>query len=229
MTFLKRSNLQTDIHSKVVELLDQRDILHSSVDLVRFSWVEEPKDVKENEDVEDDEDTEDDEDVEENRDDKDDEGVEDFEDIKIEIAPYGTVVTTPVTIWVGVLPNTLTGEVASHSSNDILNLLKEHFISDVDVAYRESVVTDFSGPELFAPVWHFDPLKAVIDPVTNALGLPIADLGTLENQGTMGFYFRAGKDLYAVTARHVLFPEDEGNNPYSYAGTFFSPRIWAQF
>src|SRR5258705_2396222 len=39
----------------------------------------------------------------------------------------------------------------------------------------------------------------------------------------MGFYFRVRKALYAVTARHILFPEDEGNDAYSYVGTFF-PR-----
>ena len=197
MAFSKHSNLWTDFRSKVVELLDQRNIQHSSVDLVRFSWVEE------------------------NEEDEDDEGIE---DVDIEIAPYRTVVTTPVTIWVGVLPDTLTGEVAFHSSNDILDLLKEHGISDIDVAYRESVVRGFSGPELFAPVSDFDPLKAVINPVTTALGLPIAGLKTLMSQGTMGFYFRVGKDLYAVTARHVLFPDDEGNNPYSYVGMFFFPE-----
>jgi len=196
VTFSKRSNLRIDIRSKVVELLDERYIHHSSVDLVRFSWVEE------NEDGEDDEEI----------------------DVDTEVAPYGTVVTTPVTIWVGVLPDTLTGEVAFQSSNDILALLTNHGISDVDVAYRESVVRVFSGPELFAPVSDLDPLKAVIDPVTTALGLPIAGLKTLSNQGTMGFYFRVDDKLYAVTARHVLLPEYEGNNPYCYVGTFFSPR-----
>ncbi|KAI1791811.1 hypothetical protein LXA43DRAFT_1136373, partial [Ganoderma leucocontextum] len=173
---LGEDDLWATIRSNVIKLLDQRNIQHSSVDLVRFSWVEENEDV----------------------------------------APYGTVVTTPITIWVGVLPDTLTGEVAFHSSNDILDLLNEHGISDIDVAYRESVARGFSGPGLFAPVSDLDPLKAVIDPVTTALSLPIAGLKTLQSQGTMGFYFRASKDLYAVTARHVLFPEDEGNNPYSY-------------
>ncbi|OAX31557.1 hypothetical protein K503DRAFT_74641 [Rhizopogon vinicolor AM-OR11-026] len=197
---LSKDNLWATIRSKVVELLDQQNIQHSSVDLVRFSWV------KENEDNKDDDDDEDDED-------EDDEGIE---DIDIKVAPYGTVVTTPVTIWVGVLPDTLTGEEAFHSSNDILNLLKEHGIFDVDVAYRESVARGFSGPELFAPVSDLDPLKAIIDPVTTALGLPIAGLNKLHCQGTIGFYFRVGKVLCAVTARHVLFPEDKGNNPYSY-------------
>jgi hypothetical protein len=204
-----------------VELLDQRDIRHSSVDLVRFSWVEDNEDVEENAD---DEDTED---IEENVDDEDIEDVEENvndEDVDIKIAPYGTVITTPVTIWMGVLPDTLTGEVAFHSSNDILDLLKEHEISDIDVAYRESVARGFSGPELFAPVSDFDPLKAVIDPLTTALGLPVAGLKTLKSQGTMGFYFRVGRDLYAVTTRHVLLPEDEGNNSYSYVGAFSSSR-----
>ncbi|KAF8901022.1 hypothetical protein CPB84DRAFT_1847006 [Gymnopilus junonius] len=108
------------------------------------------------------------------------------------------------------------GTVAFHSSNDILELLKEHGIFDVDVAYRESAARALSGPELFAPVSHYDPLKAVIDPLTTALGLPIAGLKTLKRQGTMGFYFRVGKDLYAVTARHVLFPDSRGNHPYIY-------------
>ena len=201
---LKHSNPLTDTHSKVVELLDQRNIQHLSIDLVRFSWVEENEDVEEEDDN--------------NKDD------EDIEDIDPEVATYGTVVATPVTIWVGVLPDILIGEVAFHSSNDILDLLQKHGISDVDVAYRKSVARGFGAPELFAPVSNLDPLKAVIDPVTTALGLPIAGLKTLKNQGTMGFYFRVGHDLYAVTACHVLFSEDKGNNPYSYIGTFFSSR-----
>ena len=54
---------------------------------------------------------------------------------------------------------------ARYSSKDILDLLKKHGISDIDVAYRESVVRGFSGLELFAPVSDLDPLNAIIDPV----------------------------------------------------------------
>ena len=71
VTFSNRSNLGlTGICAKVVGLLDQRSIQHSSVDLVRFSWVEENEDVHENEDIEHHE-NEDDEDIEhhENKDD----------------------------------------------------------------------------------------------------------------------------------------------------------------
>ena len=179
---MKCSNLRTDIRSKVVGLLDQRNIKLSSVDLARFRWE------KQNADV----------------------GSE--------------IITTPVTIWVGALPNTLTGEVAFQSSNDILHYLKGHGISDIDVAYRESVVRPLTGPELFAPVSDLHPLKDVIDPVTTALGLPIAGLKTPHMQGTLGFYFRVDKALYGVTARHVLFPEEEGNDSRSYVGTFVSSR-----
>ncbi|CUA69287.1 hypothetical protein RSOLAG22IIIB_08413 [Rhizoctonia solani] len=126
-------------------------------------------------------------------------------------------VITPVTIWIGVLPDSLTGEVAFESSNDILQLLKKHNIHDIDVAYRESVAKPLAGVELFAPVNDFDPLKGVIDPVTTALGLPIANLGALHMEGTLGFYFRVGDALFGVTPRHVLFSEKD-NSHYSYNG-----------
>ena len=35
-------------------------------------------------------------------------------------------------------------------------------------------------------------------------------------QGTLGFYFKVDDDLYGVTARHVLFPNTEGNKAYTY-------------
>ena len=42
--------------------------------------------------------------------------------------------------------------------------------------------------------------------------MPIAGLKTLKMQGTMDFYFSVSDEWYAATARHVLFPEDEGND-----------------
>ncbi|TFK71331.1 hypothetical protein BDN72DRAFT_895703 [Pluteus cervinus] len=132
-----------------------------------------------------------------------------------DIAPVvdGTVYTTSAPIWVGVI----TSEQAYNSSRDILDLLQQYSTADVDVAYRESEVKLLSGPELFAPVSDFDPLKDVIDSLSTPLILPIAGLRTTM-QGTLGFYFRTGEDLYAVTARHVLFEADEANVEYYYDG-----------
>lgn len=132
--------------------------------------------------------------------------------------------TSRVTIWVGVLPDSTTGDAAFESSQDILDLLKAHGIHDIDVAYRESVSHPLTGPELLAPVDDLHPLKDVIDWVATTLCLPIAGLKTMNMQGSLGFYFRVGQDLFGVTARHVLFPEDQGNNPYLYVGTFVSSR-----
>jgi len=182
VTFSKRSILRTDIRSKVVKLLDNHEIQHTSVDLARFRWDEQNPD------------------------------------------GGSETVTTRVTIWVGVLPDSTTGDAAFESSQDILQLLKQHDIDDIDVAYRESVARALTGPQLSAPVNDLHPLKDVTDWVTTALSLPIAGLKTLDMQGTLGFYFQVGDDLYGVTARHVLFPADQGNSSYTYVGTFVSSR-----
>ncbi|KAL6306131.1 hypothetical protein BKA93DRAFT_816510 [Sparassis latifolia] len=171
---LGQDNLWATIHEEVVQLLDNREIQQTSVDLVRFRWDEQNSDG----------------------------GRE--------------TVTSCVTIWVGVLPDSTTGDTAFKSSKDILQLLKQHSIHDIDVAYCESVAQPFTGPELLAPVNDLHPLKDVIDWVTTALSLPIAGLETLHMQGTLGFYFRVGDDLYGVTACHMLFPADQGNSSHTY-------------
>ncbi|KAH7334419.1 hypothetical protein B0J17DRAFT_733750 [Rhizoctonia solani] len=122
------------------------------------------------------------------------------------------IITTPPTIWVGVRADSLTGDVAYESCNEILNLLKENDITDIQVAYRESHTKLLVGPELFAPVDNYHHLKKVIGPLTTALGMSIAGLRTPHIQGTMGFFFRQDGKLHGVTARHVLFPE-EGAGP----------------
>src|SRR6266851_5230410 len=122
---LKRRNLRTNIHSKLLDSsISEKSSICPSTLFVSAALVEENEEIEE------------------------------IEDVDIKVAPYGTVLTTPVTIWVGILTDTLTraGEVAFHSSNDILDLLKKHGISNVDVVYHESVARGFSGPEVFAPV-----------------------------------------------------------------------------
>lgn len=152
----------------------------------------------------------------------------DYDDIApIKPVLDGKFYTTPPTIWVGVVPDTLTGEIAHHSANDIPKLLKEHGITDVEVAYRESNAKFSAGPALFSPVSDLDPLKDAIDNLSTALSLPIADLKT-KMQGTLGFYFRVGDELYAVTARHVLFNDDEPNNEYNYIRMFLPLRSGEQ-
>ena len=182
MTFSKHRILRTDIRSKVVKLLDNREIHHTSVDLARLRWDEQNTDGDRE------------------------------------------TVTSRVTIWVGVLRDSTSGDATFESSQDILRLLEQHDIHDIDVAYRESVAQPLTGPELLAPVNGLHPLKGVIDWVTTALCLPIAGLKTLHMQGMLGLYFRVDDDLYGVTARRVLSPAGHGNRSYTYIGTFVSSR-----
>ncbi|KAE9400893.1 hypothetical protein BT96DRAFT_965147 [Gymnopus androsaceus JB14] len=123
---------------------------------------------------------------------------------------------SPVVIWVGVLPDSLAGEDAFNSANAILELLKNEGITTVEVEFRESVFRRSAGAELYEPASDLDATRHVIDPLTTALGVPIAAAKAPHIQGTMGFYFKHGNDLYGVTARHVLFPADEDNSDYTY-------------
>ncbi|TCD61635.1 hypothetical protein EIP91_008141 [Steccherinum ochraceum] len=129
------------------------------------------------------------------------------------ILPY----TTPITVWIGVLPDSTTGQAAFVSSQAILQCLKTYHIEDIDIAYRESVghfLTANDPLVLSAPVDRYDFLTGFIHWITTALSLPISSLRHSDIGGSMGFYFRAEQQLYGVTARHVLFPLNEGNKLY---------------
>ena len=180
--------------------------MFSSVDLVRFTWLIKHDDQSEGED---------------DRDDKDEKGTQD-DDKELNSAENGTRYTTPPTVWIGVALDTLAAGVAHESATEILELLEKHNITGVDVAYRESLAKLARGPALFGPAADLDPLKDVIDNVSTSLSLPIAGW-TTRTQGTLGFYFKVGNELFAATARHVLFRDNEGNSEYKYIGAFYFP------
>ncbi|KAG2363278.1 hypothetical protein BDR07DRAFT_1608940 [Suillus spraguei] len=125
--------------------------------------------------------------------------------------------SSPAVIWIGVLPDSLIGEEAFHLANTILALLKDEGITTaVDIEFRESIYKRSGSTELYEPASDLDVTRHVIDPLTTALGLPIAAAKTPHFQGTMAFYFQDSEDLYGVTARHILFPADEDNSHYHY-------------
>ncbi|KAJ3714729.1 hypothetical protein C8R42DRAFT_682127 [Lentinula raphanica] len=193
------------IRDQVVVLLDQRNIQFTSVDFVRFTWLNKRADREIDED-EDDEDT----DAEEEN--------LNYDDIpRIQPVEYGDRHVTNPTIWIGVLPNTLNGGIAHDSSKDIRSFLDLIHVENIDIAYRESVYKPLCGhgPALFSPVEDGDSLKDVIGNVSVALSLPIAGR-KMTMQGTLGPYFRAGDKLYAITVRHNVFTLNEDNLEYHY-------------
>ncbi|KAJ3822737.1 hypothetical protein F5880DRAFT_1483572, partial [Lentinula raphanica] len=193
---LGQNGLWDVVRDQVVELLIKRNIEVSSVDFVRFTWLNKKAD---HETVEIDEDMA-------------------YYDIPL-IQPIerGRRHYTNPTIWVGVLPESLTGAVAHESAKDIRALLDSLQVHNVDIAYRESVYTNFTGrgPDLFRPVEDGHSLKGIIDNVSVHLGLPIAGRKT-HMEGTLGPYFCVGDKLYAITTRHNLFPDNGDNEVYRY-------------
>lgn len=129
----------------------------------------------------------------------------------------GTRYYTNPTIWIGVLPDTLTTATAYESSMDIVTFLDSLHVQNVDIAYRESVYRTMSGPPLFRPARNS--LRRVIDNVSVALSIPIAD-GMTGAQGTLGPYFHASDKLYAITSRHIFFDVNKDDQSYKYNGMF---------
>ena len=144
-----------------------------------------------------------------------------YDDIpRIQPVEYGVRHYTNPTIWIAVLPGTLTGAVAHDSSEDIRAFLDSLCVQGIDIAYREALYKPLSGcPALFPPVEDGDSLKNVIDNVSVALSIPIAGRKT-SMRGTLGPYFHVGGKLYAITARHNLFLLNGDNDEYHYHGAF---------
>lgn len=120
----------------------------------------------------------------------------------------GSVYISLVTVWVGIKPDSTTSKQAhmlpwvfsACLSGTILPMLRLHFVSQKS----NSQLGQSSSP----PFGHFRwrPPEG-FNNLSTALSLPIARLKT-KMQGTIGFYFGVGDDLYAVTACHVLFQDN---------------------
>ena len=198
-----------NIHSKVVKLLDAKNIEPTCVDFIRFTWLNKKKDQEIQEGEDEDEDNSDEEDLN--------------YDTMAPIMPVedGDRYTTNPTIWVGVVPGALPATAAFEVTKDIRAFLDGLNVTKIDIAYRETVPKSSlgHGPALFPTIEDGEPLKEVIDNISVALSLPISGLKTTM-QGTMGPYFHVGNRLFAVTVRHNMFHPNAGNAEYRYHGMF---------
>ncbi|KAG9086926.1 hypothetical protein FRC06_002815 [Ceratobasidium sp. 370] len=132
----------------------------------------------------------------------------------------------PVVIWVGVRPDSLQGEDAFHSSNEILRLLEGFDIFDVEVEYRESIYKWSVDPALLHSVSNLNTTVDVRDPLTPALGLPIATSDRPDAQSTMALYFAEGGNsnkVLGLTCHHVLETDATINDDYVFTGAH-APR-----
>lgn len=218
-------------------LLNEKKIKFTSVDFVRFTWLN-PDPSWENPDNDDDDDDDDDKDDDDDGDDDDDDDDDDNdndndnededEDLSHDIIrrtrlrEHGVRHYTNPTIWIGVLPGTLTGAIAHSSSQDIRAFLDSLDVQNIDIAYRELVYKPLAGhsPALFPPSEFLYSLVTLTDRFVSAMpSIPISGRETTM-EGTLGPFFRVGDKLYAMTVRHNLFPLNGDNDKYCHHGVF---------
>jgi hypothetical protein len=135
----------------------------------------------------------------------------------------------PLFLWVGVKPGSLSREDAEVAAIGCKKFLEESEITDVEIAFRESLFTrSVAGPQLHNYVPYMDPTGDVRDALTPSLGLRIASEATSHFEGTGGIYIceGGGSDrVFLLTARHVVLPPSEGNNRlYVTKGDTSQPR-----
>ena len=121
----------------------------------------------------------------------------------------------PVFLWVGVKPGSLSRENAEVAAVGCKKLLEMFEITDVEVAFRESIFTRSAGPQLFNYVSSVHTTADVRSPLTPALGLQIAARATPYFEGTGGIYICEGgksKKVFVLTAWHVVIPQNTGRN-----------------
>ncbi|KAF8994472.1 hypothetical protein BDQ17DRAFT_1366847 [Cyathus striatus] len=124
-------------------------------------------------------------------------------------------------LWIGVIPGSLSRELAKEAARVCKNILISFDIDGFEIQFRESFFRRYIGPRLidFQDSIPGEKLTAgITNPITTALGLPIASRQHRHAEGTGGLYLSAGgssEAVYVLTARHVVLPFDDFyNKPY---------------
>ena len=123
-------------------------------------------------------------------------------------------VVGPVTIWIGIFPDSTSATAAHDEAQDLLALLNDYQITDVDIDFRESFYTREVSPQLFEPVDDLNPLVDVVSPLTPTLGLCISTKARSDARGTMALYLAEGGGsdrLLCFLCRHVLIGSKEAD------------------
>ncbi|KAH8989861.1 hypothetical protein EDB86DRAFT_3104234 [Lactarius hatsudake] len=123
----------------------------------------------------------------------------------------------PLFLWVSVKPRSLSHKDAEVAAVSCKKILKESNLTDVEIAFRESVFTRSAGPRLLN---HDDSysLHGTVDvrrPLTPGLGLQIASRRTPCFEGTGGLYICEGGEsqrVFILMAWHVVLPPSAVHN-----------------
>ena len=133
----------------------------------------------------------------------------------------------PLFLWVGVMPGTLSRDDARVAAVGCKRILAQFQITDVEIAFRESVVIRSAGPQLLNYVPCMDPTADVRNRFTPTLGLQIAAKDTPHFEGTGGLYICEGGEsnrIFVLTARHVVLPPSVCRNDLYAVNSDSKPR-----
>lgn len=114
----------------------------------------------------------------------------------------------PLYLWVGVAPRSLSFEHARAAADGCKEILSNAHFPDAEVAFRESIFTQSTGPRLLSHI-PFDDHAAIRNPFTPTLGIQIAPRDTPYFEGTGALYLRESNQTdraLVLTARHVALP-----------------------
>ncbi|KAG6334418.1 hypothetical protein ID866_4674 [Astraeus odoratus] len=160
-----------DLAWKVVDIMDAHTICFMMIDVVCFKKVRVDKAPKDEEGTK---------------------GEEEDEDKEMVKAKKPDV--SPVTIWIGVFPDSTTTTAAHNAAQDVLALLRDYQITDININYHQSLYTHKASGQLLQPVHDLNPLISIVRPLTPTLGLHISTKASPNTQGMMALYLAEGGD-----------------------------------
>jgi hypothetical protein len=125
----------------------------------------------------------------------------------------------PLFLWVGIMPGTLSHDDAKVAAVHCKEILAYYGIMDVEIAFRDSIVTQSARPQLLTHVPATDPTTHVRSPFTPALGLQIAPRAFPHFEGTGALYLCEGgvsDRVFLLTACHIVLPPSQYPNDLYY-------------
>ena len=127
----------------------------------------------------------------------------------VRFAEAGKKEVSALYLWIGVLPGTLAFEAAKAAAEGCKKILAREGFPDIELAFRESVVTQSVGPKLLSFDPSSDPVPELRSPFTPALGIHIAPSKTPHYEGSGAIYLRESSQsdrVFLLTACHVARP-----------------------
>ena len=127
----------------------------------------------------------------------------------VRFAEAGKKEVSALYLWIGVLPGTLAFEAAKAAAEGCKKILAREGFPDIELAFRESVVTQSVGPKLLSFDPSSDRVPELRSPFTPALGIHIAPSKTPHYEGSGAIYLRESSQsdrVFLLTACHVARP-----------------------